>query len=70
MCCESDVHTVFLYQCQTGVGVSLQSVGLHDEMNWILAIVGLCSLSEGNYLGYTAVNEWNYWHKACDTPVR
>ena len=33
-------------------------MGLHDEINWIIAIVGLCSLSEqGNYLGYMAVNE-------------
>ena len=24
-------------------------MGLHDEINWIIAIVGLCSLSEGNY---------------------
>ena len=47
----------------------MQQVGLHDEMNWILAIVGFCSLSEGNYLGYMAVNEWNHWHKACHTPV-
>ena len=23
-----------------------RSVGLHDELNWIIAIVGLCSLSE------------------------
>ena len=46
------------------------SAGLHDEINWIIAIVGLCSLSEGNYLGYMAVNEWNHWHKACHTPVR
>jgi len=23
-----------------------QSAGLHDEINWIIAIVGLCSLSE------------------------
>ena len=46
------------------------SVGPHDEINWIIAIVGFCSLSEGNYLGYMAVNEWNHWHKACHTPVR
>ena len=46
------------------------SVGLHDEINWIIAVVGFCSLSEGNYLGYMAVNEWNHWHKACHTPVR
>jgi len=25
------------------------SVGLNEEMNWIIAIVGFCSLSEGNY---------------------
>ena len=49
---------------------SWHSVGLHDEMNWIIAIVGLCSLSEGNYLGYMAVNESNHWHKACHTPLR
>ena len=48
----------------------LQSVGPHDEINWIIAVVGFCSLSEGNYLGYMAVNEWNHWHKACHTPVR
>ena len=29
--------------------IGRQSVGLHDEINWIIAIVGLCSLSEGNY---------------------
>jgi len=46
------------------------SVGLRDEINWITAIVGFCSISEGNYLGYMAVNEWNHWHKACHTPVR
>jgi len=46
------------------------SVGLHDEINWITAIVGFCSLSEGNYLGYMAMNESNHWHKACHTPVR
>ena len=27
-------------------GEERQSVGLHDEINWIIAIVGLCSLSE------------------------
>jgi len=29
--------------------VGIESVGLHDEINWVIAIVGLCSLSEGNY---------------------
>ena len=56
---------------QTEPDSSIQhSVGLHDEINWIIAIVGFCSLSEGNYLGYMAVNEWNHWLKACHTPVR
>jgi len=47
-------------------------VGLHDEINSIIAIVGLCSLSEQGViiLGYMAVNESNHWHKACNTAVR
>ena len=54
-----------------GLGLDgCHSVGLNDEINWIIAIVGFCSLSEGNYLGYMAVNEWNHWLKACHTPVR
>ena len=28
------------------IGQRAHSVGLHDEINWIIAIVGLCSLSE------------------------
>jgi len=49
-----------------------QSVGLHDEINSIIAIAGLCSLFLARAIiqVYMAVNESNHWHKACPTPVR